>query len=58
MAESNRWAKRRRILFWVVVLILVAVPVPTGQPGLFGDLGNPPLFLFFDWINRFLPENY
>lgn len=42
----------RRRIFWIAVLALF-IPIPTGD-----GLWMPILFIFFDWMNRFLPENF
>lgn len=43
----------RRLLPWGLLLILL-IPVPTGEAGIW----MPTLFIFFDWVNNFLPENF
>ena len=47
--KKARW---RRRAFWIFVLALF-IPIPTSH-----DIWLPILFVFFDWMNQFLPENF
>jgi hypothetical protein len=52
-AATRSRVRRRRIAFWSVVVVLL-IPLPIGE----GGLWMPILFVFFDWLNNFLPENF
>lgn len=52
-ASTRTRVRRRRIAFWAAVVI-VLIPLPIGE----GGLWMPLLFVFFDWLNNFLPENF
>jgi hypothetical protein len=47
--KKARW---RRRAFWIFVLALF-IPIPMSN-----GLWLPILFVFFDWMNQFLPENF
>ncbi|MEO7803776.1 MAG: hypothetical protein ABIS18_04915 [Actinomycetota bacterium] len=48
----NPTSKRRRIV-WTAAILVLLVPIPTSDgPWL------PLLFMFFEWMNSFLPSNF
>lgn len=48
-AGRLRW----RWWYWPVIAAVVLFPIPRGE-----GLWFPLIFLFFDWLNQFLPENF